>query len=186
MSASEIKILEKIATEMRTIDGVASVTVWEPTEDEREQFPRPQIMVNVYSMARGGNPSAVKIELSDPTIKEVSEGSWENGPCWAFELKDPAAVALGRKGGTVGGKASSPAKRRAARANGAKSGGRPSVKLYGFSVASRGDEAAWFHSRAAAARFAQACGLDLSIEETDTSRVERRDIMDTAKKPWTK
>ena len=38
--------------------------------------------------------------------------------------KNPHAVALGRKGGQVGGLASTPAKRRAARANG-KQGGRP-------------------------------------------------------------
>jgi hypothetical protein len=41
--------------------------------------------------------------------------------------KNPHAVALGRKGGKVGGLASTPAKRRAARANG-KLGGRPKAK----------------------------------------------------------
>src|SRR5215471_6139883 len=38
--------------------------------------------------------------------------------------KDPAAVSLGRRGGKIGGKATSPAKTRAARRN-AKLGGRP-------------------------------------------------------------
>ena len=38
--------------------------------------------------------------------------------------KNPAAVALGRLGGRVGGRSTSPAKAAAARANGAK-GGRP-------------------------------------------------------------
>lgn len=38
--------------------------------------------------------------------------------------KNPAAVALGRLGGLVGGKATTRKKKRAARANGAK-GGRP-------------------------------------------------------------
>lgn len=38
--------------------------------------------------------------------------------------KNPHAVALGRKGGRVGGLSTSPAKQAAARANGAK-GGRP-------------------------------------------------------------
>lgn len=38
--------------------------------------------------------------------------------------KNPHAVALGRRGGRVGGKATTPAKRRAAQENG-KKGGRP-------------------------------------------------------------
>lgn len=38
--------------------------------------------------------------------------------------KNPHAVALGRRGGKIGGKATTPAKRRAARENG-KLGGRP-------------------------------------------------------------
>lgn len=38
--------------------------------------------------------------------------------------KNPHAVALGRLGGSIGGRVSSPAKRRASRANG-KKGGRP-------------------------------------------------------------
>lgn len=39
-------------------------------------------------------------------------------------MKNPHAVALGRLGGTIGGRSTSPAKRRAARRNG-KLGGRP-------------------------------------------------------------
>jgi hypothetical protein len=41
--------------------------------------------------------------------------------------KNPHAVALGRLGGQIGGKATSPKKARAARANGTK-GGRPRKK----------------------------------------------------------
>lgn len=43
--------------------------------------------------------------------------------------KNPHAVALGSKGGKIGGLASTPAKRRAARENG-KKGGRPKKSLH--------------------------------------------------------
>jgi hypothetical protein len=44
-----------------------------------------------------------------------------------MSAKNPAAVALGRLGGLVGGKAKTPAKKRASRANG-RLGGRPPKK----------------------------------------------------------
>lgn len=57
---------------------------------------------------------------------------------------------------------------------------------YGFTHANREEEAAWFHTPAAAARFAEACwpGEPAGIETT--SDPEPGSIMDTPDKPWTK
>jgi hypothetical protein len=57
-------------------------------------------------------------------------------------------------------------------------------KFYGFSISNRDERAAWFHTAAAAQRFAQACGFDVTVEEV--ADVDPDDVMDTAEIAWTK
>ena len=55
---------------------------------------------------------------------------------------------------------------------------------YGFSVANRGEQPAWFNSREAAERFNAACGGHLGEIET-TNEPDAGDVMDTTETPWT-
>jgi hypothetical protein len=59
------------------------------------------------------------------------------------------------------------------------------MTLYGFSTANNSDKPAWFHSEAAAQRFAAACGWeDAESEIADSDEVDDEDIMDTPETPW--
>ncbi len=58
-------------------------------------------------------------------------------------------------------------------------------KFYGFKSATRGEEPAWFHTKAAARRFADACGWAGVEIETFWDPMPF-DVMDTDELPWTK
>ncbi len=74
--------------EVLKIDGVASAFIWEPSPEEMEEMPvlRTQLVVEAYRTARGGNPSNVKADVSTAWLEQVSEGSGECGPSWAWQL----------------------------------------------------------------------------------------------------
>ena len=63
-------------------------------------------------------------------------------------------------------------------------GTRPQT-YYGFAKSNTSDQPAWFHTRAAAHRFAIACGWADAEIETSTD-VDADDIMDTAETAWQK
>ena len=54
---------------------------------------------------------------------------------------------------------------------------------FGFSNANSGEQSAWFHTEAAARRFAAACGWENAEIETITTP-DAGDVMDTAETPW--
>ena len=57
------------------------------------------------------------------------------------------------------------------------------MNYYGFKVANAGEQPAWFHTKAAARRFAAACGFgDVEIETT--AAPDAGDVMDTPTAPW--
>lgn len=55
---------------------------------------------------------------------------------------------------------------------------------FGFSLANTAYEPAWFHTREAAQRFAQACGWG-GVQIETCHNPEPNDVLDTADKPWT-
>jgi hypothetical protein len=59
------------------------------------------------------------------------------------------------------------------------------LTYYGFSSANNAEQPAWFHTEAAARRFAEACGFE-NIEIETTTDAEACDIMDTPEKAWTR
>ncbi len=71
-----------------TIDGVASASIWTPSATDLADNPdwRPQLMVEAYRSARGGNPSSVQADIVTPWLELVSDGSGELGPCWAWSV----------------------------------------------------------------------------------------------------
>lgn len=91
-ASSEIAKLNAYLPEVLKIDGVASAIVWDPTAEDMEEMPgvRPQLMVEAYRSARGGNPTDVKIDVSAAWLAQVSDGSGECGPCWAWSVKEGA------------------------------------------------------------------------------------------------
>lgn len=91
-SASEIAKLNAYLPEVLEIDGVVSAIVWEPTSEDMDEMPgvRPQLMVEASRSARGGNPSNVKADVSTAWLEQVSDGSGEYGPCWAWSVKEGA------------------------------------------------------------------------------------------------
>jgi hypothetical protein len=57
--------------------------------------------------------------------------------------------------------------------------------FYGFSRASHPEEAAWFHTHAAAVRFAKTCHLSPANDPVETCRHPNpADILDTPEMPW--
>lgn len=58
-----------------------------------------------------------------------------------------------------------------------------STLYYGFKIANREEQPAWFHTRQAAERFNAACGGGMGLVETAID-VNPADVMDTPGKPW--
>jgi hypothetical protein len=57
-------------------------------------------------------------------------------------------------------------------------------KFYGFSISNRDERATWFHTAAAAQRFADACGFE-NVTVEAAADVDPDDVMDTAEIAWT-
>jgi len=74
-----------------------------------------------------GSAGVYAIDADGFLVDEAGGNVWppHGRTCGAVRAKHPAAVALGRRGGKVGGRSTSAAKQAAARANGAKGGRRP-------------------------------------------------------------
>jgi hypothetical protein len=60
------------------------------------------------------------------------------------------------------------------------------TKYYGFANASQTDDPAWFHTPAAARRFANACGWMPHVKIEECAEPPSGSIMDNPEQPWTK